>query len=99
MAYMRHKESSYIKCFQLTFTTLSTIGFGDYLPQFKNNTDYSLVLLAFVDLAFVSSIFFSMNNVLEQYGLSAHCARRTQRSLQKKNQVITMNYYPVTGAK
>ena len=29
------------------FTTLSTIGFGDYLPQFKNNADYSIVLLAF----------------------------------------------------
>ena len=34
--------------------------------QFKNNTDYSLVLVAFVGLALVSSIFCSMNNVLEQ---------------------------------
>ena len=46
---------------------MSTTGFGDYLPQFKNNADHSLVLLAFVGLAFVSSIFCSMNNVLEQY--------------------------------
>ena len=60
---------------------MSTIGVGDYLPQFKNNTDYSLVLLAFVGLAFVSSIFCSMNNVLEQYGISA----RVMRSLREKN--------------
>ena len=61
---------------------MSTIGFGDYLPQFKNNTDYSLVLLAFVGLAFVSSIFCSMNNVLaEQYGVSG----RTVWSLHEKN--------------
>ena len=41
------KKWSYIKCFQFTFTALRTIGFGDYLPQFKNNADYSFVLLAF----------------------------------------------------
>ena len=81
LVYLRHKEWSYIECFYFTFTTLSTIGVGDYLPQFKNNTDYSLVLLAFVGLAFVSSIFCSMNNVLEQYGISA----RVVRSLREKN--------------
>ena len=81
MVYVRHKESSYIKCFQFTFTTLSTIGFGDYLPQFKNNADYSLVLLPFVGLDLVSSIFCSTNNVHEQYGPSA----RVVRSLREKN--------------
>ena len=81
LVHVRHKEWSYIECFYFTFTTLSTIGFGDYLPQFKNNADYSLVLLAFVGLAFVSSIFCSMNNVLEQYGVSA----RIVRSLREKN--------------
>ena len=80
LVHVRHKEWSYIECFYFTFTTLSTIGFGDYLPQFKNNADYSLVLLAFVGLAFVSSIFCSMNNVLEQYGVSA----RVVRSLREK---------------
>ena len=54
---------------------------GDYLPQFKNNPDYALVLLAFVGLGFVSSIFCSMNNVLEQYGVST----RVVRSLREKN--------------
>ena len=82
LVHVRHKEWSYIECFYFTFTTLSTIGFGDYLPQFKNNADYSLVLLAFVGLAFVSSIFCSMNNVLaEQYGVSG----RIVRSLREKN--------------
>ena len=80
LVYLRHKGWSYIECFYFTFTTLSTIGFGDYLPQFKSNADYSLVLLAFVGLAFVSSIFCSMNNVLEQYGPSA----RVVRSLREK---------------
>ena len=60
---------------------MSTIGFGDYLPQFKNNADYSLVLLPFVGLDLVSSIFCSTNNVHEQYGPSA----RVVRSLREKN--------------
>ena len=60
---------------------MSTIGVGDYLPQFKNNTDYLLVLQAFVGLAFILSIFCSMNNVLEQNGISA----RVVRSLREKN--------------
>ena len=81
MVYVRHEELSYIKCFQFIFTTLSTIGFADYLPQFRNNADYHLVLLAFVGLAFLSSIFCSMNNVLEQYGPST----RVVRSLREKN--------------
>lgn len=79
---VRHEEWSYIECFYFTFTTLSTIGFGDYLPQFKKDADFMLVFLAFVGLAFVSSIFCSMNNVLEQYGLSA----RVVRSLREKNE-------------
>ena len=78
---VRHEEWTYIECFYFTFITLSTIGFGDYLPQFKRDADYILVLLAFVGLAFVSSIFCSMNNVLEQYGVSA----RVVRSLREKN--------------
>ena len=102
LVYVRHKE--YIECFYFTFTSLSTIGFGDYLPQFKNKADYSLVILAFVGLAFVSSIFCAMNNAycLSSMGLvralygHCTCARRTQRSLRKKNQAITMNNYPVT---
>ena len=78
---VRHDEWSYIECFYFTFTTLSTIGFGDYLPQFKKDADYILVVLAFVGLAFVSSIFCSMNIVMEQYGVSA----RVVRSLREKN--------------
>ena len=81
LVYLRHKGWSYIECFYFTFTTLSTIGFGDYLPQFKNNANYSLVLLPFVGLAFVSSIFCSTNNVHEQYGVSACVVR----SLREKN--------------
>ena len=79
LVHVRHKEWSYIECFYFTFTTLSTIGLGDYLPQFKNNANYSL--LAFVGLAFVSSIFCLMINVLEQYAVSA----RVVRSLREKN--------------
>ena len=72
---LRHDQWTYLECFYFTFTTLSTIGFGDYLPQFQNDADYFLVLLAFVGLAFVSSIFCSINNVLEQYGVSARIVR------------------------
>ena len=32
LVYFRHKEWSYIECFYFTFTTLSTIGVGNYLP-------------------------------------------------------------------
>ena len=77
----RETQGSYIECLYFTFTTLSTTGFGDYLPQFKNNADYSLVLLPFVGLDLVSSIFCSTNNVHEQYGPSA----RVVRSLREKN--------------
>ena len=86
---VRHDEWTFIECFYFTFTTLSTIGFGDYLPQFKQDADYILVLLAFVGLAFVSSNFCSMNNVLEQYGVSARIVRslreKNETSLQMKN--------------
>ena len=78
---VRHEQWSYIESFYFTFITLSTIGFGDYLPHFENEFDYILVLVAFVGLAFVSSIFCSMNTVLEQYGVSV----RVLRSLREKN--------------
>ena len=97
LVHVRHKECSYINYFQFTFTTLSTTGFGDSLPQFKYNDDYSLVLLAFVGLAFVSSIFCSMNNVLaEQYGVSGRqvgslCGKNAKKSSEKKKTVIKMN--------
>ena len=105
LVHVRHKEWSYIKCFQFTFTTLSTIGFGDSLPQFKYNTDYSLVLLAFVRFAFVSSIFCSMNNVLaERYGVSWRVVRslrekNAKKSSEDKKTVITINNQLVTGTK
>ena len=81
---LRETQGSYIECLYFTFITLSTTDFGDYLPQFKNNADYSLVLLAFVGLAYVFSIFCSMNNVLaEQYGVKG----RVVRSLREKNTI------------
>ena len=100
----RETQGSYIECLYFTFTTLSTTGFGDYLPQFKNNADYSLVLLAFVGLAFVSSIFCSMNNVLaEQYGVSGRVVRSLREKNAKKSSeektVIKMNNQLVTGTK
>ena len=78
---VRHDQWSYIECFYLTFITLSTIGFGDYLPHFEKDFDFILVVVAFVGLAFVSSIFCAMNTVLEQYGVSV----RVLRSLREKN--------------
>ena len=54
------------RVFFLNFHDFEYNWFGDYFPQFKNNTDYSLVLLASVGLAFESSIFCSMNKVFEQ---------------------------------
>lgn len=78
---IRHEEWSYNESFYFTFITLSTIGFGDYLPHFSKDVDYVLVLLAFVGLAFVSSILCSLNTVLEQYGVSV----RVLRSLRERN--------------
>ena len=78
---VRHDEWSYTESIYFTFITLSTIGFGDYLPHFQKDEDYFLVFLAFVGLAFVSSIFCSLNNVLEEYGVSV----RVLRSLREKN--------------
>ena len=102
----RETQGSYIECLYFTFTTLSTTGFGDYLPQFKDNADYSLVLLAFVGPAFVLSIFCSMNNVLaEQYGVKGRVVRsmREKNTIAKKSSeektVIKMNNQFVTGTK
>lgn len=78
---VRHEQWSYIESFYFTFITLSTIGFGDYLPHFDKEFDYILLLVAFVGLAFVSSIFCSMNTVLEQYGVSV----RVLQSLRENN--------------
>lgn len=72
---VRHDEWSYIECFYFTFVTLSTIGLGDYLPRFRKSADYMFLILIFIGLTFVSSIFCSMNNVIEQYGLTAHIVK------------------------
>ena len=100
----RETQGSYIECLYFTFTTLRTTGFGDYLPQFKNNADYSLVLLALVGLAFVSSIFCLMNNVpAEQYGVSGRVVRSLREKNAKKSSeektVIKINNQLVTGTK
>ena len=82
LVHVRHKEWSLYRMFLLHFYDLKYNWFRCYLPQFQYDADYSLVLLAFVGLAFVSSIFCSMNNVLaEQYGVSG----RIVRSLREKN--------------
>ena len=72
---VRHDEWSYIECFYFTFVTLSTIGLGDYLPRFRKSADYLFLILIFIGLTFVSSIFCSMNKVIEQYGLTAHIVK------------------------
>lgn len=78
---LRHEGWSYIECFYFTFVTLSTIGFGDYLPQFEKNADFLFLILALIGLSCVSSIFCSMNNFIEQYGMTA----RMTRSLRGKD--------------
>lgn len=72
---VRHDEWSYIECFYFSFVTLSTIGFGDYLPRFRKSADYVFLILIFIGLTFISSIFCSMNNVIEQYGLTARLVK------------------------
>ena len=97
-------QGSHIECFYFTFTTLSTTGFGDYLPQFKYSADYSLVLLTSVGLAFVTSIFCSINNVLaEQYGVRGGVVQSLREKNAKKSSeektIIKMNNQLVTGTK
>lgn len=77
---VRRESWTFVESFYFTFITLSTIGFGDFLPHFDKDADYVLVVFAFVGLAFVSSIFCSLNTVLEQYGVSV----RVVRSLREK---------------
>ena len=77
---------------------------GDNLPQFKYNADYSLLLLTFVCLAFVTSIFSSINIVLaEQYGVSGRVVRSLREENAKKSSeemtIIKMNNQLVTGTK
>lgn len=78
----RRKEWSYFECFYFNFITLSTIGFGDLVPEFHREYDFLLVFLAFVGLSFVSSILCSLNVLIENYGIGArlYSKRDEQRS-------------------
>lgn len=81
IVYSRESEHwTYFECFYFTFVTLSTIGYGDYVPFFKTSLDFLLVLVALLGLAFVSSILCSLNNLFEAYGLS----KRVVKSIHKK---------------
>ena len=83
---LRRKEWSYFECLYFNFITLSTIGFGDFVPEFHRDYDYMLVFLAFVGLSFVSSILCSLNVLIENYGIGArlYSKRKEQRSGSEK---------------
>lgn len=68
---IRREKWSYFECFYFNFITLSTIGFGDFVPEFHRGYDFLLVSVAFVGLSFVSSILCSLNVLIEKYGIGA----------------------------
>jgi hypothetical protein len=70
---------TYFECFYFTFTTLTTIGYGDFVPYFGTSTDFLLVGVAFIGLAFVSSILCSLNNLYEAFGLSGKVVRSIKK--------------------
>lgn len=78
------KHWTYFECFYFTFITLSTIGYGDYVPYFGDTLDFLLVFVALLGVAFVSSILCSLNNLYEAYGLS----NRVVKSIKKQDDDI-----------
>lgn len=75
IVFVREPQWSYLECFYFTFITLSTIGFGDFQPRFQNDVDYLLILVAFIGLTLISSIFCSLNKLMDSYGVSARIVR------------------------
>lgn len=86
IVYMREANQwTYFDCFYFTFTTLTTIGYGDFVPYFANTLDFLLVIVAFIGLAFVSSILCSLNNLYEAYGLSSKVVRSIKKDSESAN--------------
>ncbi|XP_031556229.1 potassium channel subfamily K member 15-like [Actinia tenebrosa] len=91
IVYVREANQwTYFECFYFTFTTLTTIGYGDFVPYFANTLDFLLVIVAFIGLAFVSSILCSLNNLYEAYGISG----KVVRSVTGKKDSESANQFP-----
>ena len=82
VVHVREPHWTYLECFYFTFITLSTIGFGDYQPSFRNHADYLLIAVAFLGLSSVSGVLCSLNFWLENYGASV----RIVQSLKERGQ-------------
>ena len=92
IVYVREANQwTYFECFYFTVTTLTTIGYGDFVPYFANTLDFLLVIVAFVGLAFVSSILCSLNNVYEAYGISGKVVRSIKRDSESANKFSEEN--------
>lgn len=87
IVYVREDDHwTYFECFYFTFITLSTIGYGDYVPYFGTSVDFLLLLVALFGLAFVSSILCSLNNLFEAYGLSKRVVKSIKKNEEEKEQ-------------
>lgn len=72
---VRREEMTYLECFYFTFVSLSTIGFGDFVPHLHGDSEYLLLLFWFVGLSCVSSILCSLNLWFEKHGLGVQLSK------------------------
>ena len=72
MAKLKRNEWSFFECIYFVFITFTTIGFGDYLPTYRDSlSEYdilTIVLGFFIGFSLVSSLLCSVSNALEEQG-------------------------------
>ena len=76
---LRRNDMTYFESVYFTFITLSTIGFGDFVPYYQHDAEYLLLLGMFIGLSFVSSIFCSLNLLLEKHGVGIQLSKALVR--------------------
>ena len=88
MARLKRAEWSYFECIYFTFITFTTIGFGDYIPVYKNSfSEYdvlTLILGFFIGFALVSCLLCSLSYAMEENSMAVIRKARTRIEHQKR---------------
>lgn len=92
MAKLKRSEWSFFECIYFVSITFTTIGFGDYLPTYKDQlSEYdilTIVLGFFIGFSLVSSLLCSVSNALEEQGRTVlRKARKTIVSRKGKRSI------------
>lgn len=76
---IRRNDMTYLESVYFTFITLSTTGFGDFVPHYQHDAEYLLLLGTFLGLSFVSSILCSLNLLIDKHGFGIKLGKALAR--------------------